>query len=49
MFSGTCRGLSNAVAGGTGSYACASGTSYESVDITTGGADYELTICNTCA
>jgi hypothetical protein len=48
MVAGTCLGASNAITGGTGSAACASG--FETfID---GGEDFfasELTICNTCA
>jgi hypothetical protein len=48
MVAGTCFGYTNAITGGTGQYACASG--YETfIDA---GEDYfasELVICNTCA
>jgi hypothetical protein len=48
MVSGTCQGAYNAITGGTGKYACASGTEIF-IDVE---ADYfasELVICNTCA
>jgi hypothetical protein len=48
MVSGTCQGTSNAITGGTGKYACATGSEiFIDAD-----ADYfasDLQICNTCA
>jgi hypothetical protein len=48
MVSGSCLGATNSIVGGTGKYACASGSEIY-ID---GGADYfasDLMICNTCA
>jgi hypothetical protein len=48
MVSGTCFGASNSITGGTGQYACASGSEI----FIDGGEDYfasDLSICNTCA
>jgi hypothetical protein len=48
MVSGSCLGDANAITGGTGKYACASGSEI----FLDGGADYfasDLMICNTCA
>jgi hypothetical protein len=48
LIAGTCDGAFNAITGGTGQYACASG--FET--FLDGGEDFfasELTICNTCA
>jgi hypothetical protein len=48
MIAGTCFGFSNSITGGTGRYACASG----SENFIDGGEDYfasDLSICRTCA
>jgi hypothetical protein len=48
VVAGTCLGASNSIAGGTGKYACASGSEI----FIDGGEDYfasNLSICNTCA
>jgi hypothetical protein len=48
LIAGTCLGASNAITGGTGQYACASG--FETfIDGGEGFIASELTICNTCA
>jgi hypothetical protein len=48
MLAGSCLGARNAITGGTGKYACASGTE---VFVDAGDNDFasELYICNTCA
>jgi hypothetical protein len=49
MVAGTCQGTSNAIIGGTGEYACASG--YDTIiDMEEANLFVtEFTICNTCA